>query len=207
MSREMKDKEVQLLQHHLWVALETQDYADLSIDGLAEAANIDKQKAYLIGGSLDRVLVSSIQEIDDSALAQSFDDFLDDAQASTHEKLLEGLIHRFECYAPKRAAMKSVARSALNRPSLAIMLAQALENYVDRLLMICGDQESGFRRQLRVKGVCGVLIKTSQTWHGDDSPDLSKTLKALDTDLKTATEWAVSLRLLSPEEADEGHRP
>jgi hypothetical protein len=45
-----------------------------------------------------------------------------------------------------------------------------------------------------------VFLKASAAWQRDDSPDLAKTLKTLDKDLKTAAEWAISLRVLLLEE-------
>ena len=65
---------------------------------------------------------------------------------------------------------------------------------------MCGDSATGFVRTARIKGVCGVFLKVSAAWQRDESPDLAKTLKTLDRDLKTATEWAISLRVLQPEE-------
>jgi hypothetical protein len=86
------------------------------------------------------------------------------------------------------------------------MLATNLESFVDRLLSLCGDNVSGFTRTARLKGVCGVFLKASTAWQRDDSPDLAKTLKTLDRDLKTAAEWAISLRVLLPEEGSAGER-
>ena len=36
----------------------------------------------------------------------------------------------------------------------------------------------------RIHGICGVVLKASTAWQRDDSPDLSKTIKVLDQDLK-----------------------
>ena len=149
-------------------------------------------------------MCSALQEIDDGVLAQSAADFADDENASMHEKLLEGLTQRFEAYADKRLALQSVAKACLRQPTLGLMLATNLESFVDRLLSLCGDNVSGFTRTARLKGVCGVFLKASTAWQRDDSPDLAKTLKTLDRDLKTAAEWAISLRVLLPEEGSAG---
>ena len=92
-------------------------------------------------------------------------------------------------------------KACLRQPTLGLMLATNLESFVDRLLSLCGDNVSGFTRTARLKGVCGVFLKASTAWQRDDSPDLSKTIKVLDQDLKKAAEWAFSLRVLA---ADEG---
>lgn len=201
-----KHQDAAALRKALWPALAGRDYLQLTLHALADEAGISHTQAVLAAGSIKRVLCSALQEIDDGVLAQSAADFADDESASMHEKLLEGLTQRFEAYADKRLALQSVAKACLRQPTLGLMLATNLESFVDRLLSLCGDNVSGFTRTARLKGVCGVFLKASTAWQRDDSPDLAKTLKTLDRDLKTAAEWAISLRVLLPEEGSAGER-
>ena len=201
-----KHQDAAALREALWSALAGRDYLQLTLHALADEAGISHTQAVLAAGSIERVLCSALQEIDDGVLAQSAADFADDESASMHEKLLEGLTQRFEAYADKRLALQSVAKACLRQPTLGLMLATNLESFVDRLLSLCGDNVSGFTRTARLKGVCGVFLKASTAWQRDDSPDLAKTLKTLDRDLKTAAEWAISLRVLLPEEGSAGER-
>ena len=189
------------LQEVLWVALSHQDYVQISLPALAEDAGISHRRAVLVAGSVERVLLGALQEMDDAILAQCAEDFADDEQADIHEKLLEGLTQRFEAYADKRTGLHSVSKACPRQPALAILLSSNLYSFIDRLLMLCGDDEEGLKRMARIHGICGVVLKASTAWQRDDSPDLSKTIKVLDQDLKKAAEWAVSLRILA---ADEG---
>ena len=189
------------LQEALWVALSHQDYVQISFPALAEDAGISHCRAVLVAGSVERVLLGALQEMDDATLAQCAEDFADDKQADIHEKLLEGLTQRFEAYADKRTGLHSVSKACPRQPALAILLSSNLYSFIDRLLMLCGDDEEGLKRMARIHGICGVVLKASTAWQRDDSPDLSKTIKVLDQDLKKAAEWAVSLRILA---ADEG---
>ena len=195
-----KHEDADALRVALWPALARRDYLQLNLHALADEAGISHTNAVLAAGSIERILCYALQEIDDGVLAQSAADFADDESASMHEKLLEGLTQRFEAYADKRLALQSVAKACLRQPTLGLMLATNLESFVDRLLSLCGDNASDFTRTARVKGVCGVFLKASAAWQRDDSPDLAKTLKTLDKDLKTAAEWAISLRVLLLEE-------
>ena len=189
------------LQEALWVALSHQDYVQISLPALAEDAGISRRRAVLVAGSVERVLLGALQEMDDAILAQCAEDFADDEQADIHEKLLEGLTQRFEAYADKRTGLHSVSKACPRQPALAILLSSNLYSFIDRLLMLCGDDEEGLKRMALIHGICGVVLKASTAWQRDDSPDLSKTIKVLDQDLKKAAEWAVSLRILG---ADEG---
>ena len=189
------------LRDALWDALAHQDYLQVRLSALAEDAGISHRQSVLAAGSVERVLLGAVQDIDDDILAQCAEDFADDDQANIYEKLLEGLTQRFEAYADKRTALQSVSKACLHQPALAMQLSTNLYSFVDRLLLLCGDDEQGLKRMARIHGICGVALKASTAWQRDDSPDLSKTIKVLDQDLKKAAEWAVSLRVLS---ADEG---
>jgi len=189
------------LQDALWAALAHQDYVQISLPALAEDAGISHRQAVLVAGSVDRVLLGALQDMDDAILAQCAEDFADDVQANIHEKLLEGLTQRFEAYADKRTGLHSISKACPRQPGLAILLSSNLYSFIDRLLILCGDDEEGLKKMARIHGICGVVLKASTAWQNDDSPDLSKTIKVLDQDLKKAAEWAVSLRVLS---ADEG---
>lgn len=189
------------LQDALWARLAHQDYLQIGLSALAEDAGISDRQAVLVAGSVERVLLGALQEMDDAILAQCAEDFADDVQANIHEKLLEGLTQRLEAYADKRMGLHSISKACPRQPGLAIQLSANLYSFIDRLLILCGDDEEGLKKMARIHGICGVVLKVSTAWQNDDSPDLSKTIKVLDQDLKKAAEWAVSLRVLS---ADQG---
>ena len=189
------------LQDALWAALTHQDYLQIRLSALADAAGISNLQAVLAAGSVERVLLGALQEMDDDILAQCAEDFGDDVQANVHEKLLEGLTQRLEAYADKRTGLDSIFKACPRQPALAMQLFSNLYSFVDRLLILCGDDEEGLKKMARIHGICGVVLKASTAWQRDDSPDLSKTIKVLDQDLKKAAEWAVSLQVLA---ADEG---
>ena len=189
------------LQDALWAALAYQDYLQIHLSALGDAAGINYRQAVLVAGSVERVLLGALQEMDDTILAQCAEDFADDMQANVHEKLLEGLTQRFETYADKRTALHSISQACPRQPTLFVQLYSNLYSFVDRLLILCGDDEEGLKKMARIHGICGVALKAGNAWQRDDSPDLSKTIKVLDQDLKKAAEWAVSLQVLT---ADEG---
>ena len=72
----------------------------------------------------------------------------------------------------------------------------------DRLLFLCGDEFTGWRRQARIKGIMAVLLRVRPVWQSDDTADLSLTLSSLDKELRRAAEWAVSLRVLDATDLD-----
>ena len=187
----------------LWSALAQQPLGAVSMEQLADEAGLTTLDLYVRYADSDAVLLAALRALDAAALRQSADDFADASGASVYEKLLEGLISRFELYAPLREQMQAVHRAALRNPVLAACLLARLADMTDRLLSICGDEVTGWKRQARIKGIMAVLLRVRSVWQSDDTADLSQTLSSLDKELRRAADWAVSFRVLDPVDLDD----
>ncbi len=190
-----------------WAALRDCSFAELSLEMLAGEAGRDGQEhlaspADMAGlADMTDLACVAVAMVDDQALAEIADDFNDAGDASVQEKLVEGLIHRFESFAPLKPQMQALHLACMRNPVLGMALGHQLLRAIDRLLRLCGDDSSGIKRMLRVKGVCAVVMRVRPTWMADETADLSQTLKQIDSELEKAREWAVSLKIL---EQDEG---
>ena len=190
-----------------WAALRDRSFAELSLEILAGEAGRDGQEhlaspADMAGlADMTDLACVAVAMVDDQALAEIADDFNDAGDASVQEKLVEGLIHRFESFAPLKPQMQALHLACMRNPVLGMALGYQLLRAIDRLLRLCGDDSSGIKRMLRVKGVCAVVMRVRPTWMADETADLSQTLKQIDSELEKAREWAVSLKIL---EQDEG---
>ena len=190
-----------------WAALRDRSFAELSLEMLAGEAGRDGQEhlaspADMVGlADMTDLACVAVAMVDDQALAEIADDFNDAGDASVQEKLVEGLIHRFESFAPLKPQMQALHLACMRNPVLGMALGHQLLRAIDRLLRLCGDDSSGIKRMLRVKGVCAVVMRVRPTWMADETADLSQTLKQIDSELEKAREWAVSLKIL---EQDEG---
>ena len=96
--------------------------------------------------------------------------------------------------------MQALHIAVMRDLGLGLALLSQLMRSIDRLLELCGDESRGIKRMLRTKGVCAVVMRVRSIWMSDDTPDLAQTLKKIDIELEKAREWAVSLRVLSPDE-------
>ena len=190
-----------------WATLRGRSFAELSLEMLAGEAGRDGQEhlaspADMAGlADITDLACVAVAMVDDQALAEIADDFNDAGDASVQEKLVEGLIHRFESFAPLKPQMQALHLACMRNPVLGMALGYQLLRAIDRLLRLCGDDSSGIKRMLRVKGVCAVVMRVRPTWMADETADLSQTLKQIDSELEKAREWAVSLKIL---EQDEG---
>ena len=191
----------------LWSALDQQPLRSISLEQLSDEAGITMTDLYVRYADSASVLLAALRMLDTAALLQSADDFADAPEASVHEKLLEALINRFELYAPLRAQMQVVHSAAQRNPVLAACLLARLADMTDRLLSLCGDEVTGWRRQARIKGIMAVLLRVRPVWQSDDTADLSLTLSSLDKELRRAAEWAVSFRVLDAADLDDAVAP
>ena len=191
----------------LWSTLDQQPLGDVSLEQLADEAGLAITDLYVRYANSNAVLLAALRALDANALCQSADEFAEAPEATVYEKLLEGLISRFELYAPFRVQMKAVHHAAQRNPVLAACLLARLADMVDRLLSLCGDEVTGWRRQARIKGIMAVLLRVRPVWQSDDTAELSLTLSSLDKELRRAAEWAVSFRVLDAADLDNAVAP
>jgi hypothetical protein len=185
-----------------WAFLATHDTDKIGLDMVSDMAGIEYGLAGALGGSVQRLVLAKMAALDHQSIMESFGDIEDAGDASVREKIIEGLLHRFETYAPYRAQIDQLSRSARRHPELALRLLDGLEAMVRRVLVMAGDPAHGLKGMLRVKGVVAVFLATACVWMKDDSPDLAATMKMLDQRMLKAEEWGVSLRLFDGKHGD-----
>ena len=188
-----------------WALLATHDIDEFGLNMVADMAGIEHGLAGALGGSVQRLVLAKMAALDRQSVMESFDDIKDAGEVSIREKIIEGLLHRFETYSPYRAQIDQLNLSARRHPELALRLLDGLEAVVRRVLVMAGDSAYGLKGMLRVKGVVAVFLVTARVWIEDDSPDLAATMKMLDQQMVKAEEWGVSLRLLGGKDADQDY--
>ena len=133
---------------------------------------------------------------DRQAVLETLADVEDAGDVPVRDKIVEGLMHRFEVYAPYRRQMAQLENAARRDPAFGLRLIDSLVQAMRMLLRMAGDDLTGVRGEARVRGVAGVAMLVARSWQADDTPDLSATLKEIDRRLTTAEEWGRTLRVL-----------
>ena len=186
----------QKLKEAVWADLSRQSWSQISLDTIAGDLLIEPAAARLSAGSKAELVLEMLSDLDRHALSDSYADFAEDADASMHDKLLEGILHRFEIYQPYKSQMRHLHEAAIRDPKFGMKLINSLTMAADQLLFICGDEKASINRRLRVKGLTAVIMSVRSDWQDDASSDMAKTMKILDKRLKQAAEWAESFRLV-----------
>ena len=178
-----------------WNSLAETAYGGLHIDDVAADADIDPLAARAVAGDVGALVMHQLARLDRRAVLESLADIHDAGDVPVRERIMEAVMHRFEVYAPYRAQIAQLDRAARTNPLLGVRLAQSLTRAVRMLLGMAGDDLSGLRGEARVRGVVGVVMSVSRTWHKDDTPDLAMTMKQIDSQLARAEEWGRSFRV------------
>ena len=190
--KEMQDK----LKDAIWADLSRKKWDQISLETVADDLLIDPMQARLAAGSKTKLVLDKLSELDRQALAESHEDFSEDPDATMHDKLLEGSLHRFEIYQLYKSQIRHLHAAAMRDPKLGMKLIASLKMTVDQLLFICGDKQPSLQRHIRLKGLTALLMSVRSDWLVDDSSDMAKTAKILDKRLKQAAEWAESFRIV-----------
>ena len=175
--------------------------ADLSpraihIDDIATDAGIPAAAARAVAGSISNLVLNKLARLDRQAVLETLADIEDAGDVPVRDKIIEGLMHRFEVYAPYRRQMAQLENAARRDPALGLRLIDSLVHAMRMLLRMAGDDLAGVRGEARVRGVAAVAMLVARTWQTDDTTDLSTTLKDIDRRLATAEEWGRTLRVL-----------
>ena len=126
-----------------WALLATHDIDKIGLDMVADMAGIEYGLTGTLGGSVQRLVLAKMAALDHQSVLESFDDIEDAGEVSIREKIIEGLLHRFETYAPYCAQIDQLNRSIRRHPELALSLLDGLEAVVRRILVMAGDPAHG----------------------------------------------------------------
>ena len=186
--------------------LNDRSLADLDLDELGVAAKVESGLAKRLFTRPVLAVEKGIADLDESIMLGLADDFAEDLDASVHDKILEGLIARYEGWRPYRKAIDHLNKASLRDPILGAMLIARLNQASERLLAMAGVNPSGLIGLLQVKGLSAVALSCQQDWMKDESPDMAVTIRSLDQRLRQAEELASTLRLIhSDKEGSDNH--
>ena len=189
------------------MALHDHDYAAIDANLLAQHSGHDVAVVRRLFPDMMMAADQGLRDLDDKVMAQLAEDFAEDQDASPREKILEGLIARYEAYAPHKAVIKALNKASVLNPLLATMMVTRLNIASKTLLNLAGVDTSGLMGMLQVKGLSGVALSCQREWFQDDTADLAVTIRTLDQRLKQAESLASTLMIIPKPTTDktEGH--
>lgn len=97
------------------------------------------------------------------------------------DAIFDVVMSRFDALAPYKAALKSAYDGGALNPSL----LKSLLRSQTAMLQAAGVDTETPAGKVRVAGLAAVFVRTFSTWIGDDDPQMSRTMAALDRHLRS----------------------
>lgn len=118
-----------------------------------------------------------------------------DDEASARDRLFDILMDRYDILNEYRVGLVAVLESFKCDPKQAVISMPHLCKSMNWMLEAAGVKTNGIRGAVKVAGLTGVYLKVLSVWAEDESPDLSKTMAALDKALGRAEKIATNFGL------------
>ncbi len=113
---------------------------------------------------------------------------------TVRERLFELIMRRLEAMAPYREGLRRLARESRREPAFLLQSLCNLERFVGWLTEAAGIRCRGLLAVAARPALIAVYVRVFEVWLADESPDLARTLAALDRHLDRLERLAGWLR-------------
>jgi AcrR family transcriptional regulator len=114
----------------------------------------------------------------DRAVLEGVDDEM--TEEPPRERLFDVLMRRLEVLESQKAAVRSLLRSAIRNPGLALALNGLAVRSQQWMLASAGISATGPKGTVRAQGLAVLFGSVLRTWVDDDDPGHARTMAALD---------------------------
>lgn len=170
-------------------------WADVSLVEAAQDAGLDLARMRRRFPGRGAVLMRFGAALDGAALSGV-------PSGSPRERLFDLLMNRFEALNAHREGVRALLSAMRTDPAVSALLYASTLRSMKWLLEAAGVPATGLSGALRVHGLLALWLYVLRVWEGDDSPDLSGTMAAVDRGLDRAMQAERSLPGRRPEPPD-----
>lgn len=167
--------------------LAEQPFEEIGLADIAGRARLSLSQLRGEFGSTMAILAAHMKDVDRAVLSGGDADM---EEESPRQRLFDVLMRRFEILAPRKEAIRSLARSARRHPGLALALNTLAVRSQQWMLTAAGIGASGPVGALRAQGAALMFAHAAGVWLDDDEPGLDRTMAALDRGLASGERWA-----------------
>jgi AcrR family transcriptional regulator len=169
---------------------ERKPWQDVTLNEIARAARVSAQQARRLFPDTMALLPALVRLID-SETAKTLD--VPEPDAPPHDRLFEVMMARFDALKTRRAGILSVAAACRKTPAHARTMLRAQWDSMRFMLRLANLDAEGWPGMARTAGLTGVYNLTLCRWMRDETPDMAKTMSALDRNLQCAGQAALLL--------------
>ena len=109
---------------------------------------------------------------------------------SPRDRLFEVMMRRFDALSPHKEGVRAILDDLRRDPVAVFGHLPAVERSMAWALDLAGIPSGGLAGALRVRGLMLVATLVTRTWLGDETEDMSLTMKELDRRLNQAEQFA-----------------
>lgn len=169
-------------------------WANISLADIAEKAGLSLDELYIHVETKDDIL-RGFGEMIDAQVRESFEGQSLEGD-EVRDRLFDVLMERFDLLNDYRAGVLSIMKSYQCDPKQAAISLPYLAKSMAFMLELAEVETQGMRGAFKILGLMGLYLDTAfRVWSKDDTPDMSKTMAALDTKLGRAETIVNSLAL------------
>lgn len=148
---------------------------------IAAEAGVTLAEARRTFASKEALLVAFFARLDEAMLAGLEQNGGDEP---IRDRLFDVIMRRFDAMAPYKDGIRAVVRDLLREPLVLVCFAAGpIRRSLEWMLAGAGVDPWGPLQPLQLKGLGLVYLATLRAWFQDDSPDLARTMAALDKGL------------------------
>jgi AcrR family transcriptional regulator len=161
----------------------TRGWRGLSLAEIAKAAGIPVAEVFAEFPSKQAILEGFLAEVDRRVLERGEPDLVGE---SARDRLFDAVMRRFEVLAPHRAALRAILEDTRRDPFAMLCGVRGFLRSMAATLEAAGVASDGVSGLVKAKGLGVVYLQTLRVWLHDDTEDSSRTMAALDRNLRRA---------------------
>ena len=158
----------------------------IDLKEIATRANVSLSKLREEFDSTLAILGAQVKDIDRAVL----DGGGDIADETPRDRLFDVLMRRLEALTPYKAAVRSLMRSAMCNPGLALALNAMTVRSMRWMLTAADINTSGGKGAFRAQGLALIFAQTLRVWAEDDEEGLDRSMAELDRGLTRGQSWS-----------------
>lgn len=163
-------------------------FASVSLHDVARAAGIGMGELYRLYPDKVSLVSALMAQVDARVLAGTPHEH--DPEETARDRLFDVMMRRYDVLRSHRDALREIRHAAMRDPLLAAALAPSFRRSMAAMLEAARLPSDGLRGAVRQNGLLAIHYAVSRVFDRDETTDLSKTMAALDSRLKTAERWS-----------------
>jgi AcrR family transcriptional regulator len=163
-------------------------FVDVTLRDVAQAADMGVAELYRLHPDKVSLTAAFMARIDAAVLAGTPRER--DPEETARDRLFDAMMRRYDALRPHREALRAIRQASMRDPLLMVALGPALRRAMAATLEAAALSSEGLSGVVRQNGLLAIHYAVSRVFDRDETADLSKTMAALDSRLKTAERWS-----------------